>query len=92
MIGDPGDELDDPSMSWPVTRQTVNMGTLFIDRLALEEGVDVERLSFNPMRLPPGIEPSGDQILRARGEIYQLGCRGRDGIGCPLHGGRGDPA
>jgi catalase len=92
VIGDPGDELDDPSTSWPVTRQTVSMGTLFIDRLASDAGVDVERLSFNPMRLPPGVEASGDQILRARGEIYQLGCRGRDGIGCPLDGGRGDRA
>ena len=59
------------------------MGTLFIERLAEERHVDVERLSFNPMRLPPGIEASGDEILRARGEIYQLGCKERGGTGCP---------
>ena len=89
MIGDAGDALDDPSMTWPVTRQTVNMGTLHIEQLAQERDVDVERLSFNPMRLPPGIEASSDQILRARGEIYQLGCKERSGIGCPLHAGSG---
>lgn len=85
MLGDPGDDLADPSTVWPVTRQTINMGTLFIERLAEDEGVDVERLSFNPMRLPPGLEASADEILRARGEIYQLGCQGRHGLGCPLH-------
>jgi catalase len=45
----------------------------------------VDRLSFNPMRLPPGIEASDDPILHARGEIYQLGCKERGGVGCPLH-------
>ncbi|WP_076999642.1 catalase [Variovorax sp. KK3] len=84
-IGDPGDALNDPSQSWPVTRRSIDMGTLFIDRLAEERDVDVDRLSFNPMRLPAGLEASGDEILRARGEIYQLGCKERQGIGCPLH-------
>ncbi|WP_213957703.1 catalase [Variovorax sp. dw_954] len=87
-IGDPGDALDDPSMTWPVTRQTVSMGTLFIEQFAQDRGVDVDRLSFNPMRLPPGIEASDDPILHARGEIYQLGCKERGGIGCPLHAAR----
>jgi catalase len=66
------------------------MGMLHIERLAEDQGVDVERLSFNPMRLAPGIEASGDAILQARGEIYQLGCQGRNGIGCPLHAGGGE--
>ena len=89
MLGDPGDALDDPSTSWPVTRQTVNMGTLYIDEMAERRDIDVDRLSFNPMRLPPGIEASGDPILHARGEIYQLACKERGGTGCPLlsHGG-----
>ena len=89
MIGDPGDDLNDPSTPWPVTRRTINMGTLLIDRIAQQRHVDVEKLSFNPMRLPPGIEASGDEILRARGEIYQLACKERGGTGCPLHAGSG---
>ena len=88
-LGDPGDALADPSIPWPVTRRTVNMGTLAIDRIADVREVDVERLSFNPMRLAPGIEPSDDAILRARGEIYQLGCKERNGIGCPLQAAQG---
>jgi catalase len=88
-IGDPGDEVDDPSRSWPVTRQTINMGTLFIDQIAQEPHLNAERLSFNPMRLPAGLEASGDEILRARGEIYQLGCKERRGSGCPVLSGSG---
>ena len=88
-IGDPGDDVNDPTASWPVTRQSVRMGLLSIEALAEKRGVDVDRLSFNPMRLAPGIEPSDDVILRARGEIYQLGCQERAGIGCPLRANGG---
>jgi catalase len=88
-LGDPGDELNNPSQIWPVSRRSINMGTLVIERLATEDDIDVETLSFNPLRLPPGIEPSDDEILRARGEIYQLGCAERHGTGCPLHTGKG---
>ena len=91
-VGDPGDDLADPSTAWPVTRLTVNMGTLHIERLAAERGIDVEHMSFNPMRMAPGIQPSDDPILRARGEIYQLGCGERSGTGCPLHQGHGGRA
>jgi catalase len=65
------------------------MGTLTIVQLASAQQIDVDRLSFNPMRLSAGVEASGDQILRARGEIYQLGCQGRAGLGCPLHANAG---
>lgn len=88
-LGDPGDALAQPSIPWPVTRRTINMGTLSIDRIADAREVDVERLSFNPMRLAPGVEPSDDAILRARGEIYRLGCQERQGIGCPVRAGQG---
>jgi catalase len=87
-IADPGDAVDDPSTPWPVARRSVRMGTLYIEQLADAEKIDVEKMSFNPMRLTGGIEPSGDEILRARGEIYQLGCQERGGIGCPLQATR----
>lgn len=87
-IADPGDDVDDPTTAWPVTRLRIRMGTIHLDQTAEERHIDVERLSYNPMRLPTGIEPSGDAILHARGEIYQLGCKERNGMGCPLLKGR----
>ena len=89
-IWEPGDDWNDPSTMWPVTRQTINMGTLYIDALAKDQ--NVERMSFNPMRLPRGLEPSDDEILRARGEVYRLGCEERQGMGCPWHNHRGGQA
>ena len=84
-IGDPGDAVNDPAQDWPVTRRTIQMGNLYLEEMAVSRDVDVDTLSFNPMRLPHGIEPSEDVILHARGEIYQLGCAERSGTGCPLH-------
>lgn len=89
-LGDPGDALDDPTSNWPVNRRSVNMGMLIIDKMDGENGEAVDSLSFNPMRLPDGIEASEDEILRARGEIYQIGCGERNGTGCPLMAGKGD--
>ena len=44
----------------------------------------IEPLSFNPLRLVPGIEPSNDEILAARREIYKLAADERGALGCPL--------
>ncbi|CAN5614006.1 catalase family peroxidase [soil metagenome] len=84
-IGDPGDAVNDPTEAWPVTRRAITMGILYLEAMAESRGIDVNRLSYNPMRLPTGIEPSDDEILHARGEIYALGCRERSGLGCPVH-------
>lgn len=91
-IGEVGDAVDDPTQEWPVTRRSVQVGMLYLERMASERGIDVESLSYNPMRLPAGIEPSADAILHARGEIYQLGCRERGGQGCPFHAARSNPS
>ncbi|HSJ10918.1 MAG TPA: catalase [Longimicrobiales bacterium] len=84
-IGDPGDAVNDPTESWPVTRRSITMGILYLEAMAASRGIDVDRLSYNPMRLPAGIEPSDDEILHARGEIYALACHERAGMGCPMH-------
>ncbi len=84
-IGDEGDAFDDPTKAWPVTRRAVMMGSLYLDRVADDQIDQCERLSYNPMRLTTGIEASGDEILRARGEVYELGAEERGAIGCPVH-------
>ena len=76
-IGDEGDAFDDPTKAWPVTRRVVMMGSLYLDRVADDQIDQCERLSYNPMRLTAGIEASGDEILRARGEVYALAAEER---------------
>jgi catalase len=71
-IGEVGDDFDDPSRPWPPDRVRIVMGTLTIDAVPDDQVADGELLSFNPWRLVPGIEPSGDPILRARRDAYEL--------------------
>lgn len=83
-LGDDGDAFDDPTVAWPVSRRAVMMGSLLLDHVAEDQVAQCERLSYNPLRLVAGIEASGDEILRARGEVYALGAEERGAIGCPL--------
>ncbi len=83
-IGEEGDTLDDCTKPWPGTRLRIAMGTLTLTEIP--EGEDQatagERISFNPCRLAPGIEPSNDPILKARLGAYEVSREMRGG--CPF--------
>ena len=81
-IGEAGDALDDPTKPWPGTRVRVSMGTLTLLKVSEDQEADGERISFNPNRLAPGIEPSGDPILEARLGAYEASREIRGG--CPF--------
>src|SRR5271166_467222 len=83
-IGEAGDDFNDPSRPWPPHRVRIAMGTLTIDAIPEDQIANSERLSFNPWRLVPGIEPSGDPILRARRDAYEFSRKRRGG--CPFSG------
>lgn len=61
-----GDPLDDPSMPWQ-GQERVPLGVLLISALA-DNSCDF--MTFMPTRLPAGIAPSDDPILRARANVY----------------------
>ena len=81
-IGEADDALDDPTKPWPGTRIRVVMGTLTLIKVAEDQDADGERISFNPCRLAPGIEVSGDPILEARLGAYEVSREMRGG--CPF--------
>jgi len=81
-IGESGDAFDDPTKPWPGTRTRVVMGTLTLLKVAEDQEKAGERISFNPNRLAPGIEPSGDPILEARLGAYEASREMRGG--CPF--------
>ncbi|SDS98179.1 catalase [Bradyrhizobium canariense] len=85
-IGEAGDAIDDPTQPWPAKRLRVVMGTLTLTKVADDQAAAAEHISFNPCRLGPGIEPSGDPILHARRDAYQESCQRRGGNSCPLSG------
>jgi catalase len=71
-LAGPDDSLTDPTQLWPEERETVTAGRLEISGIAddPEGGGHIE--VFDPMRLPDGIEPSDDPVLRMRPKAYSV--------------------
>jgi len=84
-IGEAGDAVDDPTRPWPAKRARVVMGTLNLTNVAEDQAAASEHISFNPCRLLPGIEASGDPILHARRDAYEVSRELRGGVQCPFN-------
>jgi catalase len=67
-----GDSLTDPTELWPEEREAVNAARLEITEVIddPEGGGHIE--VFDPMRLPDGIQPSDDPVLRMRPKAYSV--------------------
>jgi catalase len=83
-IGEGGDEFNNSSRAWSFQRRRIFMGTMTIDKLADDQCIDNEYLSFNPCRVVEGIDLSDDPILRARKEIYEVSRLRRGAPRCPF--------
>ncbi|HEV3044023.1 MAG TPA: catalase family peroxidase [Roseiarcus sp.] len=69
-VGGPGDPTNDATIPWPEDRQQVDVGTLTIDHIEAEGPNNCRDVNFDPLVLPPGIEPSDDPLLSARSAVY----------------------
>ncbi len=70
-IAEEGDDLDNPSVAWPESRQKMELGSVEIIR-AVADNVAAERqLFFQPGALPSGIEPQ-DPMIKARTDSYPV--------------------
>jgi catalase len=67
-----GDPLDDPTALWPDEREFVSAGRLEITGTVEDPERDDRIDVFDPLRLPPGVEPSDDPILHARRQAYSV--------------------
>jgi catalase len=92
VIGETGDDFADSTRPWPPHRMRVVMGTLTLDAVAGDQVADCEKLSFNPMLLTPGIEPSEDPVLWIRGDAYKVSSARRNATPCPFAKGDGHGA
>jgi catalase len=68
-LAEPGDPTDDVTKLWPEDRPLVPVGRLTVDRLHEDQEL-VEGYVFDPLNLPPGIEPSADPLLHFRSQAY----------------------
>jgi catalase len=71
VLGQPGDQDDDPTSEWPADRKSVKMGTISISGLEPTESCDVG--IFDPNVLSDGVEASkNDKILPMRSLDYAV--------------------
>jgi catalase len=71
ILGQPGDQDDDPTSEWPADRKSVEMGTISIT--GLEPAATCDAGMFDPNALADGIEASpNDKILPMRSLDYAV--------------------
>ena len=75
-LADAGDRTHDMTHAWPEDRRLVTAGRLTIDRLHEDPAV-VDGYVFDPLDVPPGIEPSDDPVLHFRSQAYAESFRRR---------------
>lgn len=80
VLAEDGDPLDDPTSDWPPERERVDMGRLVLSGPDATRERDGDVLVFDPTRLTDGIEPSEDEILLIRPDVYALSVLRRTGV------------
>ncbi|MDR9753775.1 catalase family peroxidase [Pseudomonas sp. SZMC_28357] len=67
----PDDSLVDPSQLWGDNGSApIELGRLNVQQITPD--IDCDRGVFDPLRLPTGIEPSDDPVLKARSAAYSV--------------------
>jgi catalase len=80
-LAQPGDKLDSATVPLPEGRKKVTLGQLKVTSVAPDAGGDCVAITFNPMVLPKGVEPSADPMLVARAAPYAVSLGRRLGEG-----------
>ncbi len=65
-----GDDVNDAAKAWPADRAHIDAGTLVILTSQPQQIGVCRDISFDPLVLPTGIQPSADPLLKARAEAY----------------------
>jgi catalase len=75
-VAEPGDKIDDPSITWPDTRKKIELGTIAITKAVADSQAAEKKLLFVPGALVPGIEAADPMIaVRSSSYIVSLGRR-----------------
>jgi catalase len=77
-LAEADDKIGDPSIAWPDTRKTVELGEIVIEKPVANNDAAERALLFLPTALPEGIEPA-DPMLTARSEAYAVSFSRRHG-------------
>ena len=69
-LAEPGDKIDSAVTPLPDGRKKVNLGRLTIKSVSPDATGPCLNITFNPMVLPKGVEPTADPMLAARAAPY----------------------
>ena len=72
-LAQPGDKIDSATVPLPEGRKKVNMGMLKVTSVSADAAGDCLTITYNPMVLPKGVEPSADPMIAARAAPYVIG-------------------
>ncbi|MBK6854285.1 MAG: catalase family peroxidase [Burkholderiales bacterium] len=68
-----GERIDSATVPLPAGRTKVNLGLLKVTSVADDGGGACLTITYNPMVLPKGVEPSADPMIAARAAPYAVG-------------------
>ncbi|EHR71415.1 catalase [Burkholderiales bacterium JOSHI_001] len=71
-LAEPGDRIDSAVTPLPEARKKVTLGRLTVKAVAPDAGGPCLSITYNPMVLPKGVEPSADPMLAARAAPYAV--------------------
>lgn len=70
-VAEKDDEIANPSIAWPQTRKTVELGTIAITKAVEDSDAAQRKLLFLPSAVPTGIEPA-DPMIDVRSGAYAV--------------------
>ena len=68
----PGDPTADATKPWPADRETVELGSITVTKVAADSAAAEKELLFLPTNLIDGIEPSDDPLIQTRTDAYAV--------------------
>ena len=71
------DDVNDSSVAWPDSRETINLGTITLTERVDETTPDMRKIIFDPIPRVDGIDPSDDPLIAVRSALYLLSGRRR---------------
>lgn len=72
-----GDAVDDATIHWPESRETIEFGTIELNQVMPDSLAQQKHIIFDPIPRVDGIEASADPLLELRAAIYLLSGRRR---------------
>jgi catalase len=71
-LAQPGDRIDSAVVPLPAERPKVNLGRLSVKSVSPDATGACLAITYNPMVMPKGVEPSADPMLAARAAPYAV--------------------